>query len=184
MLRLFVALRPPPAIRDLLSDVMDGVPQARWQDDDQLHLTLRFIGEVDRPVAEDVAAALGQVHAPAPVVRISGVGVFDHRGRVDTLWADVSPQDALAHLHRKVDQACVRVGLPPDSRAYRPHVTLARLPRSAGAAPEIEGWRAVHAGLSSAPFAMEHILLYQSHLGHGGASYEPVMRWPLDTGGR
>jgi len=183
MVRLFVALRPPHAIRDRLADVMDGVPHARWQDDDQLHLTLLFIGEVDRPVAEDIAAVLGQVHAPAPVVRIAGVGAFDHRGRVDTLWAGVGPHDALAHLHRKVDQACVRVGLPPEARAYRPHITLARLPRSAGTAPEIEGWRAVHAGLSSDPFAMEHILLYQSHLGHGGASYEPVMRWPLDTGG-
>lgn len=64
-----------------------------------------------------------------------------------------------------------------------PHITLARLPGSAGRAPEIEGWRAVHAGLSSAPFTMEHLVLYQSHLGHGGASYEPVMRWPLETGG-
>ncbi|GAM00652.1 RNA 2',3'-cyclic phosphodiesterase [Sphingomonas parapaucimobilis] len=154
MVRLFVALRPPPAIRDLLADAMDGVPQARWQDDDQLHLTLRFIGEVDRPVAEDIAAALGQVRAPAPMVRISGVGTFDRKGRVDTLWAGVTPHDALA-----------------------------RLPGSAGRAPEIEGWRAVHAGLSSEPFTMGHLVLYQSHLGHGGASYEPVMRWPLETGG-
>ncbi len=183
MVRLFVALRPPPAIRDLLSDAMDGVPQARWQDDDQLHLTLRFIGEVDRPVAEDIAAALGQVHAPAPMVRLGGVGTFDRRGRVDTLWAGVTPHDALAHLHRKVDQACVRAGLAPESRAYLPHITLARLPGSAGHAPEIEGWRAVHAGLSSEPFTMAHLVLYQSHLGHGGASYEPVMRWPLETGG-
>lgn len=183
MHRLFVALRPPPAIRDLLADTMDGVPNARWQDDEQLHLTLRFIGEVDRPVAEDIAAALGRIHAPAPVVQIAGVGAFDQRGRVDTLWAGVAPQDALAHLHRKVDQACVRAGLPPEARAYRPHVTLARLSRSAGGAPEIGDWRAVHAGLSSAPFAMGHIILYQSHLGHGGASYETLMRWPLDTGG-
>lgn len=183
MVRLFVALRPPPAIRDLLADTMDGVHQARWQDDEQLHLTLRFIGEVDRPVAEDVAAALGQVHAPVPTVRLSGVGVFDRKGRVDTLWAGISPHDALAHLHRKVDHACVRAGLPPEARAYQPHITLARLSGSAGRAPEIDGWRAVHAGLSSAPFAMPHLVLYQSHLGHGGASYEPVMRWPLETGG-
>jgi len=180
MFRLFVALRPPRAIRDLLTDAMDGVPHARWQDDDQLHLTLRFIGEVDRPVAEDVAAMLAQVHAPAPVVRIAGVGAFEKRERADTLWADVTPHDALAHLHRKVDQACVRAGLPPEHRAYRPHITLARMPRSTGAAPEVGAWRAAHAGLASAPFMMEHLVLYQSELGHGGASYEPVMRWPLD----
>ncbi|WP_343527245.1 RNA 2',3'-cyclic phosphodiesterase [Sphingomonas sp.] len=181
MLRLFVALRPPPAIRDLLTDAMDGIPLARWQDDEQLHLTLRFIGEVDRPQAEDVAAALAQVHAPAPAVQIAGVGAFDTRGRIDTLWADVTPHDTLAHLHRKVDQACVRAGLPPERRAYRPHITLARLSRSAGNMAEIDAWRAVHAGLASEPFMMEHLLLYQSHLGHGGASYEPVMRWPLNT---
>lgn len=181
MLRLFVALRPPRAIRESLIAAMGGVPHARWQDDEQLHCTLRFLGEVDRPQAEDVAAALGSIHAPAPVVRIAGVGRFEHKGRTDTLWAGLAPHDALRHLARKVDQACVRAGLTPERRAYLPHITLARLPRSAGMAPEIEGWLAVHAGLASADFACPHIVLYQSHLGHGGASYEPVARWPLVT---
>ncbi|MET4896495.1 RNA 2',3'-cyclic phosphodiesterase [Sphingomonadaceae bacterium jetA1] len=182
MLRLFVALRPPPAIRERLCAVMDGVPRARWQDDAQLHLTSRFIGEVDRPLADDIAAALGRVHAPAPVVRLAGVGAFDHRGQADTLWADVQPQDSLLHLHRKVDQACIRAGLPPERRAYRPHITLARMPRSAGGAPEVAAWRAAHAALNSDAFALPHLVLYQSHLGRDGASYEPVMRWPLNGG--
>lgn len=179
MLRLFVALRPPPDIRDSLHDTMGGVPMARWQDDDQLHCTLRFIGEVDRPQAEDVAAALAGIHAEAPMVRVAGVGRFAHKGRIDTLWAALAPTDGLHHLARKVEQACVRAGLPPERRAYLPHVTLARLPRSAGMTPEIDGWLAVHAGLSSPPFTMPHLMLYQSHLGRSGATYEPVARWPL-----
>jgi 2'-5' RNA ligase len=179
-MRLFVALRPPPIVRQQLTVAMGGVPAARWQDDEQLHCTLRFIGEVDRPQAEDIAAALAGVHAEAPVVRVAGVGRFDHKGRTDTLWAALAPHDALRHLARKVDQACVRAGLPPERRAYLPHVTLARLPRGAGMAPEIEGWLAVHAGLASAAFAMPHILLYESHLGRAGAAYEPVARWPLE----
>lgn len=182
MPRLFVALRPPPAIRDRLIDVMDGVPHARWQEDEQLHCTLRFIGEVERPVAEDIAAALAQVHAPVPVVSLAGVGAFDHRGRVDTLWAGLHPVDALAHLHRKVDQACVRAGLAPERRAYRPHITVARLSRSAGTAPEIAGWQARHLALSSAPFPLPHLILYQSHLTAHAAHYEPVARWPLEPG--
>ena len=56
MHRLFVALRPPPAVRAALAATMDGVPRARWQDDEQIHLTIRYIGEVDRRVAEDVVA--------------------------------------------------------------------------------------------------------------------------------
>ena len=140
MHRLFVALRPPPAIRALLAATQGGVPHARWQDDDQLHLTLCYIGEVERPVAEDVALALGQVHALAPSIALAGVGAFDKQGRVDTLWAGVTPHDALAALQKKVDQTMVRIGLPPERRAYLPHITLARLPRSAEDDPAIDQW--------------------------------------------
>ena len=181
MIRLFVALRPPPAIRDALSDLMEGIPAARWQDDEQLHLTLRFIGEVDRPQAEDVAAALGRVHAVQPVAALSGVGSFDQRGGIDTLWAGLAPASPLARLHASVEQACVRAGLTPERRAYRPHITVARLPRSAGTSPEIAAWLVRHAALASQPFAFSHLVLYQSHLGRGGASYEPVARWPLEA---
>lgn len=181
MIRLFVALRPPPSIRDRLAATMDGVLGARWQDDEQLHLTLRFVGEVERHVADDVAAALGQIHAPAPMVTLDGVGRFERRGATVALWAGVGPHDALAALHRKVDQACVRAGLPPERRAYLPHITLARLARGA-AGPDADRWIAAHAGLTSEPFAMPHLVLYESVLTRDGAHYEPVMRWPLGTG--
>ena len=179
MPRLFVALRPPPPVRALLLDAAGAVPGARWQDDDQLHLTLRFVGEVPAATGDDLLAALGQVHAPAPVIALAGVGRFDRRGRTDTLWAGVRPRDALAHLHRKVDAACVRAGLPPERRAFLPHITLARLSRGAGAGVELERWVADHAGLASPPFTCAHLILYESVLGRTGASYEPVMRWPL-----
>lgn len=183
MIRLFVALRPPVAIRDALGDIQEGVPGARWQDDDQLHLTLRFVGEVDRPQAEDLADALAQVHAPAPKVALAGVGSFGARGRADTLWAGVTPHAPLRHLHAKVEAACARAGLPPDRRAYAPHVTVARLPRSLGAAPEVARWCAAHAALRSEPFTLPHLILYRSTLGREGASYEPVARWALGTAG-
>ncbi len=181
MLRLFVALRPPPVIRQRLLGAMGGVPSARWQDDEQLHLTLRFVGEVEERVAEDLVAALGAVHAPTPSVALAGVGRFGDRRRGGALWAGVTPHDALARLHRKVDQACIRAGLPPEGRAYLPHITLARLSRGVAALPEVERWLADTAGLASPPFTLPHLILYQSHLGREGARYEPVMRWPLDS---
>lgn len=181
MHRLFAALRPPAGIRAALAATMSGVPAARWQDDGQLHLTLRFIGAVDRPVAEDVALALSGIVATAPVIALSGVGRFEQRGRTDTLWAGVAPHDALAALHRKVDQALVRAGLEPEHRAYLPHITVARLPRGAGVEGEVGDWLAHHAGLASALFQLSHLVLYESHLGRDGAHYEPVARWPLTT---
>jgi 2'-5' RNA ligase len=184
MHRLFIALRPPPAVRSALLSLSHGmsgdVPGARWQDDDQLHLTLRFVGAVERPVAEDVAAALARLVAPAPSVALAGVGRFERRGGTEAVWAGVAPHGPLAHLARKVDQACVRAGLPAERRAYLPHVTLARFSRSAGLSPAIDRWLAAHAGLASEPFALTHLVLYESHLGTDGARYEAVARWPLD----
>lgn len=175
MYRLFVAVRPPSQIRERLLGMMGGVPNARWQDDAQLHLTLRFIGEVDRHRAEDVAAALGSVRHQPFEVSLSGVGSFGKRGK-GALWAGVAPHDELKRLHKKVDQACLRAGIDPDSRAYHPHVTLARLGRAAGPVePFIERW----AGLSSTPFRVESICLYESRLGSEGASYTIIERYAL-----
>jgi len=178
MHRLFVALRPPRAIRLHVADAMHGIGDARWQDDDQLHLTIRYIGEVDRRMAEDIAVELGHVHGHAITTAVAGVGAFDRRGRIDALWAGLTPHEALAALHRKVDHALVRLGLPPEGRAYLPHITLARLPRSADPV-EVERWRAEQAGLASAPFTMEHLILFESTLGNAGARYDTIARWPL-----
>jgi len=176
MHRLFVAIRPPAPIRNALLGVMEGVRGARWQDDAQLHLTLRFIGEVDGRVAEDVALALGSVRQPRFSIALDGVGQFGSRGRPNALWAGVRPHDALAHLHRKVDQALIRVGLEPEGRAHLPHITFARFGReSAG----LDAFLARHAGLSSDPFEVTDFSLYESRLGHEGASYTIVERYDL-----
>ena len=178
MHRLFVALRPPPAMRRKLLDIMDGVDGARWQDEDQLHVTLRYIGAVERPVAEDIALALQGVHAPAFDLALSGVGRFDTGARGRALWAGVTPHDAVAALHRKIDHALVRLGLPPKGRAFLPHVTLARLHRTSG---PVDGFLARNAGLTSPPIRFDRMVLYESHLGHDGAWYEPVVRCPLSA---
>lgn len=177
MHRLFVALRPPRVIREHLLGLMGGVPGARWQVDEQLHLTLRYIGEVETHAAEDVAIALESVrHAPVEL-QLAGSGMFDDsRGRPNAVWAGVAPREPLAALHRKVDQAIVRAGLEPERRAYLPHITLARMSGSAG---PVDRWLAEHAALASESFMIDAMFLYESRLGHGGASYEPVARYPL-----
>lgn len=178
MHRLFVGLRPPPPIRRLLLAAMGGVPGARWQDEEQLHLTLRFIGEVERPLAEDAAAALGSVRHAAPEIAIHGVGRFDRKGRVSALWAGVRPHDALAQLHLKIDQALMRAGLAPERRAYLPHVTLARF-AAATPAEVTDRYLADHAGLASERFACAHFLLFESRLGREAARYEAIERYAL-----
>lgn len=176
MHRLFVALRPPLPVRSQLLGLMGGVAGARWQDDGQLHLTLRFIGEVDGRMAEDAAFALESVRHPPVEVALSGIGTFERKGRTDALWAGVAPVDALAALHNKINHALVRAGLPPDGRAYHPHVTLARFSRHGG---DVSGFAALHAGLASAPFRLDAFGLFESRLGGEGAVYEQVARYVL-----
>ena len=177
MHRLFVAIRPPRRIRDLLLGAMGGISGARWQSEDQLHLTLRFVGEVDRHGAGDVHAALGAIHHPRFEVAISGLGTFDRRGQAETVWAGVAPQEPLKTLHKKIDQALVRVGVEPDQRAYFPHITLARLKRSSG---RVRDLIEQSGGLRSEPFPVERFFLFESKLTPEGAVYTPIEAYPLD----
>ena len=176
MHRLFVAIRPPEPIRDLLIDAMDGGADFRWQDDLQLHLTLRFVGEVERPVAEDLADALGRVRAARFELRIKGVGRFDQRNS-GALWAGVEPKAPLAALAAKVERACLGVGLEPERRAFHPHVTLARW--KGRRSREAEEFVARRRALASEPFAVDEFILFESRLSRHGAHYEAVGTYPL-----
>lgn len=176
MHRLFVAIRPPSAIRTLLAAAMGGISGARWQNDDQLHLTLRFLGEVDRHRAGDIHAALGAIHHPPFEIALSGVGTFDRRGRPEAVWAGVAPHAPLKALHKKVDAALLRVGIEPGERAYLPHITLARLNRSSG---PVGNLLAQAAGLASPPFAVDGFALFASTLTPAGAVYTIVERYAL-----
>ena len=180
MHRLFVALRPPATICEQLLDLMEGVPDLRWQQDEQLHLTLRFIGEVERPVAEDIAAALERVSFERFSVALDGVGSFE-KHRHGALWAGVQPKDQLKALNAKVERACQSAGLEPERRAYHPHITLARWK---GRAPGLDSFLERHGGLSSEPWEANEFILYESRLGHEGAHYEPVERFQLDQPAR
>lgn len=176
MHRLFVAIRPPASVRDHLLDTMEGLDVARWQGDEQLHLTLRFIGAVETPLANDLAAALEQVSAEPFDLALEGAGQFDKKGRTHTLWAGVSPSPGLLALQRKVEQACQRCGLEPEHRRYAPHITVARM---SAATALVEPWLAQYRQLVSPPWQVDEFRLYESTLSGSGAHYEPVMRYAL-----
>ncbi len=174
MHRLFVALRPPALQRAELIDMMTGIQGARWQDDDQLHLTLRFIGEVNRPQAHDIADRLRQVRFSPFEIALNGLGIFDRRGRIDSLWAAAEPREPLERLHQKVERACTSAGLSPESRACLPHVTLARFGREAVG---VDTFLARHAGLKVEPFTATWFGLFESELGRSGATYHLLERY-------
>ena len=176
MHRLFVAIRPPEPVRDLLIDAMDDSADFRWQDEEQLHLTLRFIGEVERPVANDLADALGRVRAPAFELRIAGVGRFEQRNS-GALWAGIEPKEPVAALAAKIERICQSIGLEPERRAFHPHITLARW--KGRRTREVQAFLEHTGGLSSESFTVEEFILFESRLSRHGAHYEAVASYPL-----
>ena len=176
MHRLFVAIRPPEDIRDLLIDAMDEDPELRWVGDEQLHLTLRFIGEVERPLANELAAALARVRFDRFELKLSGVGRFDRRSG-GALWAGVEPKAPVAALAAKIERICQEAGLEPERRAFHPHITLARWKGRSSRAADACAQRA--RGLSSEPFAVDRFVLFESHLSRHGPHYDEVASYAL-----
>lgn len=175
-MRLFLALIPPPAVRQSLLGTMHALPGARWQGDAQLHVTLRFIGDVDRHCAEALALALRHERFAKVEVRLDGFGFFDRRDRVDQLWAGLAPRDCLERLHARLDRLCVGIGLEPEGRKYVPHITLARFARStAPSAEQLALWLGAQPLLPGDPVVFDTLVLMESRMGRDGSAYEPVI---------
>lgn len=177
MYRLFVGLALPDDIRDQLARFDHGLPGARWVAPENTHLTLRFIGDVDRHTAADIDSTLQGVETPAFDFTLTGLGVFGQGRKTRALYAKTDHSPGLTHLQSKVESAVVRAGLPPEPRKFSPHVTLARF-----RAPDPDRIQAFveHNGLFRAgPIVVNRFVLFESHMGKGGSVYEALAEYPL-----
>lgn len=174
MIRLFVGLGLPETVRGHLRLLCGGVPGARWSEPENLHLTLRFIGEVSEDVAQDIDAALAQIHAPAFSLTLTGVGMFGgSKGR--QLWAGVADTPALLHLQAKCESALVRIGLAPEGRSFLPHVTLARLKDAPLA--RVTRFLEEYSLFRAPSFPVSEMVLFASFQGRSGVTYDPVRQY-------
>lgn len=174
-MRLFVGIPMPDAVAERLVVVGGGIPGARWVARENLHLTLRFLGNTDAGQAEDLIEALYRLPPVCVSVQISGMGLFGDRRRQQQLYADVLPDAELNHLNRKVEQIAQRTGFEPERRRFHPHVTLARMrnPDRRRLGQFLEA----NACLSLPAFQAEGFTLFRSHLGSEGAMYEPLVEF-------
>ena len=178
MTRLFVALSLPQDVRRRLEMLRGGLPGARWQSAEQMHLTLRFIGEVDGAALAEIVDALAVIEADAFSLTLEGVGHFPPRGRVRILWAGVAPNPALMRLRERTEAVITGLGFEPDGRNYAPHVTLARF-ASRVPAHRLQEFVSYHGPFSSGSFDVRSFELFSSHLGAGGAHYAVEASYPL-----
>jgi 2'-5' RNA ligase len=177
MLRLFAAVEVPPEIGEGLVRRQQGLPGARWRPTESLHITLRFFGSTAENVARDLDAELAAISGAPFELELEGVGSFGEGREVHAVWAGVSESEPLRRLASRCEAAARRAGLKPESRAYRPHVTLAYLRR---AEPDRVGaWVQGHNLLKSPPFRVTWFGLYSSWPTSEGSRYELEREYPL-----
>ena len=176
-MRLFIAIPLPGPVRQRLAGLGAGLPGARWVEARNMHVSLRFIGEVDDARGEDISAALAAVRCPGFEMSLGALGSFKQGRRVHSVWAGVDKSEALARLQKKVESTIVRAGFEADHRKFKPHVTLARLKRTPVA--KVGLFLEAHGGFCAGPFAVERFTLFRSYLNRGGAQYEALADYPL-----
>lgn len=177
MIRLFVAIPLPETVRTQLTLLQSGLPGARWIKPENIHLTLRFIGEVRNDVAGDIDLALADIVASGFTLHLDGIGNFSRGKHPHALWVGVAPSKSLLHLQAKIESVLVRAGLGAETRKFSPHVTIARL-RDVRR-ERIERWAAVHGAFRSVPFAVDRFVLFSSFLKSAGAVYIEEASYPL-----
>lgn len=174
-MRLFVAVTPPSEIRERVVKTYSEIERARWVPKEQLHVTLRFLGEIDATLAARVQEALREVSAPALTIRLKGLGTFGRPPRV--LWCGLEPAEAISNLASAIEEKVVQLGLQSADHPFTPHLTLARFKHS----PPVMVRRHLESNeaFETPLFSITELTLYQSELNQDGARHTPLEIYPL-----
>lgn len=182
MYRLFVAIEIPEEVKRAAAAVARGVPAARWVPPGQLHLTLRFIGEVDEKIFRAVSEALESVSFSPFQLALRGTGVFPNPKRPRVIWIGMERSAPLFALQRRIESAVVSAGIPGEERPFSPHLTLARLREPTPA--ETERFLRQTASFAAPVFTVREFQLFSSRLAAGGATHTVEGTYPaLAEGG-
>ena len=153
-----------------VADCAAAAPQFRWTPAANLHLTIRFLGHVEQPVAEEIADRVDDLGLRGFDLRLGGIGTFRRGSLARVVWMGLADGEGpMRELAAAVEAECVRAGLEAEARPFNAHLTLARARPRDGAPlpdlpppPDLAAWRA------------EELMLYRSHLGRAGSVYEPL----------
>ena len=176
MPRLFTGVELPAEVADRLSYLRGGLPGARWISAENYHVTLRFIGDVYMVIAEEIAESLSRVRRNGFSLRISGLGAFGSK-KPHSIVAQVEPSPSLTELQAEHERLIQRLGLPPETRKFTPHVTLARLrnvsPR------DVADYLTLRGGFFAGPIDIDRFVLFSSRDSVGGGPYVIEEAYPL-----
>jgi RNA 2',3'-cyclic 3'-phosphodiesterase len=177
MPRLFTGLEIPADIAQILLLHRGGLVGAHWMDPADYHITLRFLGDVDRHVASDATALLDDIRPARPItITLDSLGSFGgDKPRAITATVQLSPE--LAQLQGQQERLMRQLGLAPEPRKFTPHVTLARL--KATSPGEVANYLASSAIIRPISFHARRFVLYSSRASTGGGPYVVEATYPF-----
>jgi 2'-5' RNA ligase len=178
--RLFVACELPPPVRAVLAALATPLPGVAWTRPEQMHLTLRFLGDVDTDRIGALREKLPAVRVAPFLLPVEGLGTFPPQRPPRVLWAGVgSGHPHLFQLRQRLDDALLAAGLDFDLRTFQPHITLARCAETA--AGPVAHWLHLHRDFAAPPFRVGSFGLWSSELHAGGAVHELKQLFPLSN---
>jgi 2'-5' RNA ligase len=178
--RLFVALSLPAVVRDVLATLAQPLLGLSWTRPDQLHVTLRFLGDVPADQIKGIITRLASVRVAPFILPVEGIGAFPLNRPPRVLWIGVgSGHPRLFQLRQRMDDALIAAGLELDVRTFHPHVTIARSTEDTAAAAL--HWLHTHRDFAAPPFQVEAFDLYSSDLKPSGAVHTLKQRFPLSN---
>nr|WP_321524170.1 RNA 2',3'-cyclic phosphodiesterase [uncultured Cohaesibacter sp.] len=169
MPRLFAGLEIPQPITTMLSLQRGGLYGARWIDEANYHITLRFMGDVDYSLANEIVFQMSQIQCPEFALSLKGFGSFGAR-KPHSVFAAVQNNEDLVLLHQELERRMRKLGLRSDKHDYTPHVTLARLKKTAEPI-DVANYLALRGGFQTEQFRVPRFVLYSSRDSIGGGPY-------------
>jgi 2'-5' RNA ligase len=174
MPRLFTGLELPPDVTQQLASLRGGLSGARWIDEDNYHITLRFIGDIDHTTARDLD--LWRVKRPPLKISLTELSFFGG-DRPHSLIVKVQPTPELSELQMDHERIMRRIGLPAETRKFTPHVTLARL--RGVSAMAVADYLSLRSFPLQQSFIADAFLVYSSRDSVGGGPYLIEAEYPL-----
>lgn len=181
MKRLFVGVSLPEVVRSSLEALQEDIRGFHWVAPENHHLTLKFIGDVDAELQDEIERSLGELHTEPFILPVESVGAFPTQGRPFVVWAGLgNGHPRLFGLQKNVEDRLFQLGIEPERHRYTPHLTLARCKE---ASPEaVRQFVKKHRDFTAPPFKVESFILYSSIPKQGGSFYRVEKEWRLTSG--
>lgn len=168
-MRLFIAVPMPEFVANRLVELQQPIEGIRWQQEEKLHLTLKFLGDTESDRAQKLQSVLDTIDIPSFSITLNGLGYFPKGKQPRVLWAGIDKSEPLQKLHKAVESRCADLGFDPEQRPFKPHVTIGRV--KGASKSTVESFIDRHEDFHIPDIPVEEFVLFESKLHPDGAQH-------------